>query len=136
MSPPAPTSPADYSVNGPLSWPTEFYTKGLVTYWNVVNYPQKLWNSTLIAGSVAVLAVVISLFNVYAIGIGRVKGRLWIVALFLLGSMLRRGAARRGAARAAAGGAGGAADSAPALRVVDSAPVCMTGRQHMVAPST
>jgi len=47
-------SPADYSVNGPLSWPTEFYTKGLVTYWNEVNYPQKLWNSTVIAGTVAV----------------------------------------------------------------------------------
>ena len=81
-------SPADYSVNGPLSWPTEFYTKGLVTYWNEVNYPQKLWNSTVIAGTVAVAAVLISLFNAYAIGVGRVKGRLWIVALFLLGNML------------------------------------------------
>ena len=39
-------SPGDYSTNGPLSWPTEFYTKGLVTYWNQVNFPQKLWNST------------------------------------------------------------------------------------------
>jgi raffinose/stachyose/melibiose transport system permease protein len=81
-------SPADYSTNGPLSWPTEFYTKGLVTYWNQVNYPQKLWNSTLIAGTVAVAAVLISLLNAYAIGVGRVKGRLWIVALFLLGNMI------------------------------------------------
>jgi raffinose/stachyose/melibiose transport system permease protein len=81
-------SPADYSTNGPLAWPTEFYTKGLVTYWNQVNYPQKLWNSTLIAGVVAVAAVLISLLNAYAIGIGRVKGRLWIVALFLLGNMI------------------------------------------------
>ena len=81
-------SPADYSTNGPLSWPTEFYTKGLVTYWNQVNYPQKLWNSTVIAGTVAVAAVLISLLNAYAIGIGRVKGRLWIVALFLLGNMI------------------------------------------------
>jgi raffinose/stachyose/melibiose transport system permease protein len=81
-------SPSDYSTNGPLSWPTEFYTKGLVTYWNQVNYPQKLWNSTLIAGTVAVVAVLISLLNAYAIGVGRVKGRLWIVALFLLGNML------------------------------------------------
>ncbi len=32
--------------------------------------------------------MVISLLNAYAIGIGRVKGRLWIVALFLLGNML------------------------------------------------
>src|SRR4029079_4702664 len=60
-------SPADYSTNGPLSWPTEFYTKGLVTYWNQVNYPEKLWNSTVIAGTVAVAAVLISLLNAYAI---------------------------------------------------------------------
>ena len=81
-------SPADYSTNGPLSWPTEFYTKGLITYWNQVNYPQKLWNSTVIAATVAVAAVLISLLNAYAIGVGRVKGRLWIVALFLLGNMI------------------------------------------------
>jgi len=81
-------SPADYSVNGPLSWPTEFYTNGLVNYWNASDYPLKLWNSTVIAGTVAVLAVAISLLNAYAIGVGRVKGRLWIVALFLLGNMI------------------------------------------------
>ena len=81
-------SPADYSANGPLSWPTQFYTKGLVTYWTASDYPLKLWNSTLIAGTVAVVAVGVSLLNAYAIGVGRVKGRLWIVALFLLGNMI------------------------------------------------
>ncbi|SCF02199.1 raffinose/stachyose/melibiose transport system permease protein [Micromonospora coriariae] len=81
-------SPADYSSGGPLSWPTEFYTKGLRTYWTTVNFPLKLWNSALIAGSVAVLGVVVSLLNAYALGIGRVRGRLWIVGLFLLANML------------------------------------------------
>ena len=81
-------SPGDYSSAGPLSWPTEFYTKGLTTYWNTVNFPLKFWNSFLIAGSVAVLGVVVSVLNAYALGIGRVRGRLWIVGLFLLANML------------------------------------------------
>jgi raffinose/stachyose/melibiose transport system permease protein len=81
-------SPADYSQNGSLSWPTGFYTKGLSTYWHEVNFPLKLWNSILISGTVAVLAVGISLLNAYALGIGRVRGRLWIVGAFLLANML------------------------------------------------
>ncbi len=81
-------SPQDYAENGPLSWPQEFYTKGLSAYWNQVDYPEKLWNSVVIAGCVSVGAVLVSLFNAYALGIGRVKGRMWIVGLFLLANML------------------------------------------------
>ena len=82
------TSPADYSNNGPLSLPTEFYTKGLTTYWTQVNYPQKLLNSIVISGTVAVAATLISLLNAFALGIGRVRGRVWIVGVFLLANML------------------------------------------------
>ena len=81
-------SPSDYSTNGPLSLPTEIYTQGLSTYWTQVNYPEKLINSIVISGSVAVAATVVSLLNAYALGIGRVKGRVWIVGLFLLANML------------------------------------------------
>jgi raffinose/stachyose/melibiose transport system permease protein len=81
-------SPADYSQNGSLSWPTHFYFKGLTTYWKQVNFPLKLWNSIFISGSVAILATGLSLLNAYALGIGRVRGRLWIVGLFLLANML------------------------------------------------
>ncbi|GGS05825.1 MULTISPECIES: carbohydrate ABC transporter permease [Micromonospora] len=81
-------SPGDYSTNGPLSWPSEFYTKGLRTYWEQVDFPVKLWNSILISGSVAVAGVLVSLLNAYALGIGRVRGRLWIIGLFLLANML------------------------------------------------
>src|SRR5665647_2095083 len=38
--------------------------------------------------SVARTATLVSLFNAYALGIGRIKGRLWIVMLFLLANML------------------------------------------------
>jgi raffinose/stachyose/melibiose transport system permease protein len=81
-------SPSDYSTNGPLSLPTEIYTKGLTTYWEQVDYPQKLLNSVVISGTVAVAATVVSLLNAFALGIGRVRGRLWIVGLFLLANML------------------------------------------------
>ena len=50
-------SPSDYSSHGPLSWPTGFYTQGLRTYWTQVDFPQKLWNSVMISGSVAVLVL-------------------------------------------------------------------------------
>ena len=81
-------SPSDYSNHGPLSWPSGLYTKGLQTYWHESDYPRKLWNSILISGSVAVLGVLVSLLNAYALGIGRVRGRLWIVGMFLLANML------------------------------------------------
>ena len=81
-------SPTDYSTNGPLSLPTTLYTDGLVNFWNRVDYPGKLVNSIVISGSVAVLATFVSLLNAYALGIGRIKGRLWIVMLFLLANML------------------------------------------------
>ncbi|WP_149202661.1 carbohydrate ABC transporter permease [Actinotalea subterranea] len=81
-------SPGEYSANGPLSLPTSLYTDGLVNFWNRVEYPGKLLNSVVISGSVAILATVVSLFNAFALGIGRVKGRMWIVTLFLLANML------------------------------------------------
>jgi len=81
-------SPADYTAGGPLSLPTSLYFDGLVNFWNRVEFPQKLWNSFVIAGLVALFAVVISVFNAYALGIGRVRGRTWIIVLFLLANML------------------------------------------------
>ncbi|KQQ04253.1 ABC transporter permease [Rathayibacter sp. Leaf185] len=81
-------SPTDYSANGPLSIPTGLSFDGLSTFWERVNFPEKLGNSILISGSVAILAVVLSVLNAYAIGIGRVRGRSWIIILFLLANML------------------------------------------------
>ena len=81
-------SPADYSTGGPLSLPSELYLDGLVAFWERVNFPQKLWNSFFISGMVAVLAVGLSVLNAFALGIGRIKGRSWIVLLILLANML------------------------------------------------
>jgi len=81
-------SPADYNANGPLSLPTALDFGGLVNFWERVNFPEKLWNSFFISSVVAVAAVFISMLNAFALGIGRVRGRTWIVVLILLANML------------------------------------------------
>lgn len=81
-------SPADYNSSGPLSLPTGLYFDGMINFWERVNFPEKLWNSFFISSVVAVLAVGVSLLNAYALGIGRVRGRTWIVLLILLANML------------------------------------------------
>jgi len=81
-------SPADYSSSGPLSLPSSLYLDGIAAFWERVNFPEKLWNSVWISGAVAILAVVISVLNAFAIGIGRVRGRTWVVVAFLLANLL------------------------------------------------
>ena len=81
-------SPSDYNQGGPLQLPTHLYFDGIVNFWNRVDFPLKLWNSIFISGVVSILAVVISVLNAYALGIGRVKARTWIIVLFLLANML------------------------------------------------
>lgn len=81
-------SPAEYATSGPLTLPHNLYFDGIANFWERVNFPEKLWNSFFISAMVSILAVVISVFNAYAIGIGRVRGRTWIIVLFLLANML------------------------------------------------
>ncbi len=81
-------SPSDYAGSGPLTLPHALYFDGIVKFWNYVNFPLKLWNSFFISAAVAVLAVIVSILNAFAIGIGRVRGRTWIIVLFLLANTI------------------------------------------------
>ncbi len=81
-------SPAEYAGDGPLSLPDGLYLQGLIDFWNRVDDGQKLLNSLLISGAVAVLAVIVSTLNAYALGIGRVKGRMWLLIVFLMANTL------------------------------------------------
>jgi raffinose/stachyose/melibiose transport system permease protein len=81
-------SPVDYANSGPFAFPQAIDLSGIQAFWERVNFPQKVWNSIFISGVVAVLAVLISVLNAFAIGIGRVRGRTWIVLLFLLANLL------------------------------------------------
>lgn len=77
-------TPSEYANHGPLSLPHGVYTGGIKNFWDQVDFGKKLWNSFLISGSVAVLAVLLSVLNAYALGIGRIRGRTWILVLFLV----------------------------------------------------
>ncbi|NJP30245.1 carbohydrate ABC transporter permease [Microbispora sp. SCL1-1] len=79
---------SDYSTNGPLSLPEHFYLQGIVDFWNRVDYGEKLLNSVIISGSVAIVAVALSLLNAYALGIGKVRGNLGILVVFLIANTL------------------------------------------------
>jgi raffinose/stachyose/melibiose transport system permease protein len=81
-------SPADYNTSGPLTLPTQLYFQGIENFWTRVNFPEKLWNSFLISSVVAIAAVLLSVLNAFAIGIGRVRGRIWVIILFLLANMI------------------------------------------------
>jgi raffinose/stachyose/melibiose transport system permease protein len=81
-------SPADYASNGPLGWPTHLYFHGIVDFWNRVDFGEKLWNSFISSFAVAVFGVILSILNAYALGIGRVKGRVWFLVFFLLANLL------------------------------------------------
>ncbi|MEO6012216.1 MAG: carbohydrate ABC transporter permease [Devosia sp.] len=78
----------DYVRGGPLSIPTYLQFDSIAKFWKDADYARKLFNSTLISVSVSVLAVGISLFNAYALGIGRVRGSAVILGILLLGTMV------------------------------------------------
>ncbi len=78
----------DYAAHGPLAWPHNLSLDNLKTFWNLVDFGQVLLNSTLISAAVAILAVLLSILNAYALGIGRVRGRTWIIVAFLIANLL------------------------------------------------
>ena len=78
----------DYVRGGPVSIPTSLQFDSIAKFWTQADYGRKLFNSTLISVLVSVLAVGISLFNAYALGIGRVRGSTVILAILLLGTMV------------------------------------------------
>ncbi len=81
-------TPSEYAASGPLSLPVGLYLKGLIGFWHRVDFTNKLANSAIISLSVAVLGVTLSLLNAFALGIGRVKGRVALVVIFIMANTL------------------------------------------------
>jgi raffinose/stachyose/melibiose transport system permease protein len=81
-------SPSDYASFGPLSLPRSLHFDGIADFWHRVDFSRKLWNSFITSAVVAVLGVVLSVLNAYALGIGRVKGRIWFLVFFLVANLL------------------------------------------------
>src|SRR5262245_61921940 len=65
---------AEYAAGGPLSLPQGLNWESIGIMWNRMDYTVKLWNSFSISVLTALLAIIISLFNAFALGIGRIKG--------------------------------------------------------------
>lgn len=81
-------TPADYAAHGPLSLPDSLSLQALTDFWQRVDFGGKLLNSALISGAVAVLACLLSLLNAYALGIGRIKGRVTLLIVFIMAQTL------------------------------------------------
>jgi raffinose/stachyose/melibiose transport system permease protein len=79
---------SDYATYGPMSLPRQLYFQSIVEFWNRVNFTGKLANSFVIAVSVAVLGVGLALLNSFALGIGRMRGRNWLLVLFIMANTL------------------------------------------------
>ncbi|WP_392675331.1 carbohydrate ABC transporter permease [Streptomyces sp. LN785] len=74
---------ADFRAHGTLSWPTEWNWAIVQDVWQRVDFTQKLLNSVVTSLGVVVIAVVLALFNAYALGIGRVRWRTAFLVFFL-----------------------------------------------------
>ena len=64
---------AEFARYGPLSLPKGIDLTSLIDFWNRVNFTKTLFNSTFISTSVAILAVILSLLNAFALGLGKVR---------------------------------------------------------------
>nr|BAB60691.1 ABC membrane transporter homologue [Brevibacterium fuscum var. dextranlyticum] len=74
----------EYVSGGPIGVPSEVDFTAIIEFWTGVNFNQKLLNSVILSGSVALIAATLSLLSAFAIGIGRLRGRVWILAVFML----------------------------------------------------
>jgi raffinose/stachyose/melibiose transport system permease protein len=81
-------SKSDYAAHGPLALPHGIDFGNVKTFWNLVDFGHVLMNSVLISGCVALCAVLLSVLNAFALGIGRVRGRTWILLAFLIANLL------------------------------------------------
>jgi len=77
-------SKADYTTSGPLSLPSSITFENITAFWIKANFTEKLWNSFQISFWVAIFGVLLSFLTAYAIGIGRIRGRFFILALFMI----------------------------------------------------
>jgi raffinose/stachyose/melibiose transport system permease protein len=81
-------SPVDFASRGPISLPTGISLQGIRNFWTTEDFGRALWNSFFISGLVAVAAVLLSVLNAYALGIGRIRARRSIIAVFLVANFL------------------------------------------------
>ncbi len=81
-------SPADFAAHGPVSLPRSVSFSSISSFWSLQDFGRAMWNSFLISGCVAIAAIGLSILNAYALGIGRIRFRAWLLGIFLLANFL------------------------------------------------
>lgn len=81
-------SPADYSAHGPFSLSQSLNLGPMRSYLDIVDFPRALTNSVVVSVLVACFGVVVSVQAAYAIGIGRIRFRMSVLAVLLLATMI------------------------------------------------
>lgn len=74
----------EFTNNGPLVLPESLSLESIRLAWDRLDYPTKLWNSLYISIAASLLAILISLLNAYAMGIGRVRGATLFLIFFIV----------------------------------------------------
>ncbi len=77
-----------YFASGPFGLSTNFTLETIKTTWQSTDYTTKFINSLVISLTTALLAVGLSLFSAFALGIGRVRGKTLLLLFFLTAVML------------------------------------------------
>src|SRR5512136_2496189 len=77
-----------YFASGPFGFSTSFTLETIKTTWQSTDYTTKFINSLAISLTTALLAIAISLFSAFALGIGRVRGKVLFLVFFLIAVML------------------------------------------------
>jgi len=68
--------------------PSGVYLTGIINFWNRIDFTTCLINSMVISLSVAILSTILSLLNGFALGIGRMRGTVWLLVFFMIANML------------------------------------------------
>jgi raffinose/stachyose/melibiose transport system permease protein len=79
---------AEFYQTGPFGLPTSLHWEPIQKVIDSLKFFTRLWNSFLISVPTALFASILSLLNGYALGIGRVRGRVFFLLFFLIAMML------------------------------------------------
>lgn len=75
---------AEFIKSGPLALPQHPTLVHITKFWSDVDFPKKLVNSMIVSTLAPLITIILSFLSAYAIGIGKIKGRTTILAIFMI----------------------------------------------------
>ena len=74
----------EFIRSGPLALPQSPTLSHITKFWGDVDFPKKLINSMIVSTLAPLITITLSFLSAYAIGIGKIKGRTTILAIFMI----------------------------------------------------